>query len=85
MRIARHCEQAVVTLGLALALLLDLKKSYGIATNLPAGVGVLELWRRTLPSGPGSPAYSAPSIVACSIAAGILATDMCDRATWLRS
>ena len=33
----------------------------------------------------GSPAYSAPSIVACSIAAGILATDMSDRATWLRS
>jgi hypothetical protein len=30
---------------------------------------------------PGSPAYSARSIVACSIAAGILATDISDRAT----
>ena len=34
---------------------------------------------------PGSPAYSAPSIVARSIAAGILATDMSERATWLKS
>jgi hypothetical protein len=26
----------------------------GIATNLPAGVGALELWRRTLPSSLGA-------------------------------
>jgi hypothetical protein len=42
-----------------------------------------ETWRRTLSS--RQPSYSAPPIVACSIAAGILATDMSDRATWLRS
>ena len=54
-----------------------------IATDFPAGVGAQKHGAARLVA--SSLAYSAPSIVACSIAAGILATDMSDRAIWLRS
>ena len=54
-----------------------------IATDFPAGVGAQKHGAARLAA--GGPAYSAPPIVACSTAAGILATDMSDGATWLRS